>query len=186
MAQRLIEENSRTIVKCSKCGYSEVEIRAWISPNDNNSFSFYYDGNALEDTETCYCRECGEWTKPAFEKVKIPPTNLLRCNVCGSLHVECRKWSDVNTGEEAAGDDSIAYRCMDCDNENVAFESEYIQRVEEWWNYAASNEKQDISGIQRTDYQDDKQFREACLQFWNNKTSGQKIDIWRKRIYPEY
>lgn len=45
MAQKLTEENTRTVVKCGKCGSKEVEVRAWVSPNLDNAFSMYYDGD---------------------------------------------------------------------------------------------------------------------------------------------
>lgn len=51
-----------TIVRCGKCGSREVDIRAWVSPNSGNAFAMYYDGNALEEAETCHCRTCGEYT----------------------------------------------------------------------------------------------------------------------------
>lgn len=56
MAQQLTKENTRTIVKCGKCGAMDVDVRAWVSPNLNNAFSIYCSGKSLEDTETCYCR----------------------------------------------------------------------------------------------------------------------------------
>ena len=43
-------------------GSREVDIRAWVSPNSGNAFAMYYDGNALEESETCHCRTCGEYT----------------------------------------------------------------------------------------------------------------------------
>lgn len=52
------------------------------------------------------------------------------CSACGSLHVECRTWADANTGEGAAGDDSIEFHCLDCDNNDAIFESEYLAHVE--------------------------------------------------------
>ncbi len=48
------------------------------------------------------------------------------CNLCGSLVVECCTWADVNTGEYAAGDDSIKFRCLDCGNGDVISVSEYL------------------------------------------------------------
>lgn len=65
------EQSTRTVVRCGKCGSNEVEVRAWVSPNLDNSFSMYCDGNTLEESETCYCHQCGEWTEPRFEQEVI-------------------------------------------------------------------------------------------------------------------
>lgn len=112
-----------------------------------------------------------------------------RCSACGSLQVECRTWTDANTGEDAAGDDSIKFRCQDCDNDNAIFESEYLPRVEEWWNGAASGQKQEIVEIVQADFPDndtrEARIGKACQEFWHNRTNDQKIEIWRKYIYPD-
>ena len=70
MAEKESLSSTHTVVMCSKCGSTEVEVRACVNPNDNNSFAFYCDGNVLEDVGTCYCHNCCEWTKPVFEQGK--------------------------------------------------------------------------------------------------------------------
>ena len=108
---------------------------------------------------------------------------LCRCSACGSLAVECRTWSDVNTGETAAGDDSIEYRCLDCENDDVILESEYLPRVEEWWSGLDEHEREEIicAHLDETAHHTD----ENCPNFWQNRSNGQKIDIWREYIYPD-
>ncbi len=75
----------------------------WVSPNDNNSFAYYYDGSILDETETCYCRECGQLRQVKLGTVPIPPDDPWRCSACGSLEVESRVWADANTGEKCYG-----------------------------------------------------------------------------------
>lgn len=174
----------KQLAKCAVCGSTKVEVRAWVRPNDNNSFAFYCD-TTLEETETCYCHECGGWQSLKVEAVSVPQEDPWRCSACGSLNVECRTWADANTGEGAAGDDSIEYRCLDCDNENVIQESEYLPRVEEWWSQTGFAEKQEITGIRTADFPAGEQYEEVCQQFWRSRTNDQKISFWQKFIYPE-
>lgn len=110
-------------------------------------------------------------------------SELWRCSVCGSLSVECRTWSDVNTGETAAGDDSIEYRCLDCENDGVILESEYLSRVEEWWSGLDEHEREEIicAHLDETAHSTDGNYP----NFWQNRSTGQKIDIWREYIYPD-
>lgn len=73
------EPCTRRVVRCGRCNSTEVDIRALVSPNLDNAFAAYCDGNTLEESTTCYCRECGEWTFPIFEQevisVEKPDTN---------------------------------------------------------------------------------------------------------------
>lgn len=186
MAQQLTKENTRTIVKCGKCGSSEVEIRAWVSPNLDNAFSMYYDGDSLEDTETCYCRKCGEWTKPAFEKVEIPPADPWRCRNCGSIAVEEQVWCCVNTGETTCeAQDRDEFYCGDCDTHDwLIQESELMQDViEPWWKIETTKEDMEaITGLNMNNYSPDNDYRpfyDACNVFWDAKTIEEKINIWR-------
>lgn len=111
------------------------------------------------------------------------PSDPWRCSMCGSLSVECRIWRNVNTGETAAGDDSIEYLCLDCENDNVIPESEYLPRVEEWWN---AMDEQDRKEIVRAHCDESRHSApETCHDFWQTCSSGQKIDIWREYIYPD-
>lgn len=108
---------------------------------------------------------------------------LWQCSACGSLSVECRTWSDVNTGETAAGDNSIEYRCLDCENDDVILESEYLPRVEEWWSGLDEHEQEEIvcTHLNETTHNTDGR----CPNSWQNLSTGQKIDIWREYIYPD-
>ncbi len=110
-------------------------------------------------------------------------SELWRCSTCGSLSVECRIWSDVNTGKTAAGDDNIEYRCLDCENDNVILESEYLLRVEEWWSSLDEHEREEIvrPHLNETNHSTVGTYH----NFWQDCSKGQKIDIWRKRIYPD-
>ncbi len=109
--------------------------------------------------------------------------DLWRCSACGSLSVECRAWRDVNTGETSAGDDSIEYLCLDCENDDVILESEYLSRVEEWWSELDEHERKEIicTHLDETAHHTDG----SCPNFWQNRSNGQKIDIWREYIYPD-
>lgn len=178
----------KTIVKCAECGSTEVEIRAWVSPNDNNSFAYYCDGSTLEETETCYCRECGQWRQVKLETAPIPPNDPWRCSACGSLEVESRVWVDANTGENATGDDSIEFHCLNCDHDHVIPESEYLQRVEEWWSQADFQEMERITGYHQSDFDPDEGFQDfvdACEEWWCKQSIEEKINIWREYIDPQ-
>lgn len=86
MAEQLGNQPVRTVVKCNKCGSREVEIRAWVSPNLDNAFAMYYDGNSLEESETCYCHQCGEWTQPIFEHEETPSVLIAVQPMCSTRH----------------------------------------------------------------------------------------------------
>lgn len=115
--------------------------------------------------------------------MQTPAHDPWRCSVCGSLSVECRTWSDVNTGESAAGDDGIEYLCLDCENNNVIHESEYLQRVEEWWNGMDENEQEKLVYVHFGKI--DQTTEGPLSRFWQTCSNKQKIDIWRKIIYPD-
>lgn len=184
----MVTQQLKTIVKCAECGSTEVDIRAWVSPNDNNSFAYYCDGSTLEETETCYCRECGQWRQIKLETVPISPDDPWRCSACGSLEVESRVWADANTGENATGDDSIEYHCLNCDHDHVIPESEYLQRVEEWWSQADFPTMERITGLRQVDFsaQDGYQgFVDSASAWWMKQTTDQKIRRWQEIIYPE-
>lgn len=104
MAEQLRNKQTCTIVRCGKCGSREVDICAWISPNLDNSFSMYYDGTSLEESETCYCHECREWTKPVFEQVEITHEEPYRCTNCGSTNVQRKVWARPNNNNEYVDD----------------------------------------------------------------------------------
>ncbi len=114
---------------------------------------------------------------------QLDVSELWQCSACGSLSVECRTWSDVNTGETAAGDNSIEYRCLDCENDDVILESEYLPRVEEWWSGLDEHEQEEIvcTHLNETTHNTDGR----CPNSWQNLSTGQKIDIWREYIYPD-
>ena len=88
MERQSVNKPTRTVVRCGKCSSREVDVRAWVSPNLDNAFAMYHDGNSLEETEICYCRACGEWTEPVFGQEEIIPVEPYRCTNCGSLHVQ--------------------------------------------------------------------------------------------------
>jgi hypothetical protein len=50
-----------TTFKCKVCGSTDVEIRAWIKPNEDNfcSGSGYFS-DIINDPENGYCCDCGE------------------------------------------------------------------------------------------------------------------------------
>ena len=111
-----------------------------------------------------------------------------RCSACGSLEVESRVWANANTGENATGDDSIEFHCLNCDHDNVIPESEYLQRVEEWWSQANFPTMERITGLRQVDFsaQDGYQgFVDSASAWWEKQTTDQKIRRWQEIIYPE-
>lgn len=114
MERKSVKQPTRTVVKCSKCGSTEVDIRALVSPNLGNSFAMYSDGNTLEESTTCYCRECGAWTSPIFEQetvsVEKPDANAeiseLLLYLEDRLNLNQREWDLTNDEGKATVFDS--------------------------------------------------------------------------------
>ena len=45
----------KTIYTCSNCGGTDVEIKAWVNPNDAKIFD-----HISYDQEDCWCNDCEE------------------------------------------------------------------------------------------------------------------------------
>lgn len=179
MAQELTKENTRTIVKCGKCGATEVEVRAWVSPNLNNAFSIYCSGDSLEDTETCYCRACGEWTSLVFEQEAIPPADPWRCAACGSLSVERKISMDVNSNDFVFGGLNEEFVCSHCDNKSIIRQSELIRTIDDWFeNHLQPDDPEVISGLNYGGFTSEEEYDAACKKRWNARSVEEKIFIW--------
>lgn len=168
------------IAKCGECGSTEVEVRAYVFPNDHNSFSCYYE-ESLAATENCYCHECGQW-RPL--KVEVVSEDPWRCKECGSLAVQDQVWIDSNTGETMlTPQDKSEYYCSDC-QENIyhIHESELMKIIQQWWDAAEIRIKEAVTGIAVAafapeDVRDG--FDYACDKFWERLTIEEKIGKWR-------
>ena len=179
MAQELTKENPRTIVKCGKCGSKEVEVRAWVSPNLDNAFSMYYDGSSLEESETCYCRACGEWTSPVFEQEAIPPADPWRCAACGSLSVERKISIDVNSNDFDFGGLNEEFVCSHCECESIIRQSELIRNIDDWFeNHLQPDDPEVISGLDYGDFTSEEEYDAACKKLWDARSVEEKIFIW--------
>ncbi len=64
---------------CEKCGSSDIEVRAWVKPYENNRFSTYYE-TSLAETESAYCCNCGEWVKLVEKEARNTPAKSRRAS----------------------------------------------------------------------------------------------------------
>lgn len=185
------EQPTRTVVRCSKCGSNEVEVRAWVSPNLDNSFSMYCDGNTLEESETCYCHQCGEWTEPVFEQKETTPEEPYRCTNCGSTHVQHKAWVRTNKNNEYVGDawegepDEEDCWCENCEEHHVIKpHREFMEDIDYW--FAEELEPDDpevITGLCECDYPSAEAYDAAVTAYWNALSDEQKIDCWKALTY---
>lgn len=125
---------------------------------------------------------------PAVETSADP----WRCEECGSLEVSYRTWVDSNTGQVApAAPEQDDLWCDGCEEHTYQIrESELMSdTVEPWWKDGTTEEDREIiTGLKRENFSvknDRKAFRDACGMWWNGKTNGEKIRMWRQAAAPE-
>ena len=118
--------------------------------------------------------------------------NPYRCAECGSKDILCRAWLDGNTYEaDSLPDDSEDLWCEACSEHTWQVrESELMSdTVEPWWNDGTTEEDREIiTGLNPENFSlkdDRKAFRDACDMWWNGKTNGEKIRLWRQATAPE-
>ena len=81
--------------------------------------------------------------------------------------------------------------CDDCaEHTRQIRESELMSdTVEPWWKDGTTEEDREIiTGLNPENFSskdDCKAFRNACGMWWNGKTNGEKIRMWRQAIAPE-
>ena len=81
--------------------------------------------------------------------------------------------------------------CDDCaEHTRQVRESELMSdTVEPWWNDGTTEEDREIiTGLNPENFSvknDCKTFRDACDMWWNGRTNGEKIRIWRQATAPE-
>lgn len=185
------EQPTRTVVKCSECGSMEIDIRALVSPNLGNSFSMYCDGNTLEESETCYCRECGAWTEPVFEQEKTAPEEPYRCTNCGSTDVQRKVWARPNNGNEYVDDvgESETHEndcwCDYCEEHHVIKpHREFMEEIDYWFaEELESDDPEVITGLCECDYPSVEAYDAAVTAYWNALSDEQKINCWKALTY---
>ena len=185
------EQPTRTVVKCSECGSTEVDIRALVSPNLGNSFSMYSDGNTLEESETCYCHQCGGWTEPRFEQEKIAPREPYRCTNCGSIHVQHKAWVRSNDDNEYVGDAwevepaETDCWCDNCSGHHVIKpHRKFMEEIDYWFsNELEPDDPEVIAGLCECDYPSAEAYDAAVTAYWNALSDERKIDCWKALTY---
>ena len=118
--------------------------------------------------------------------------NPYRCAECGSKDILCRAWLDGNTYEaDSLPDDSEDLWCEACSEHTWQVrESELMSAtVELWWRDGTTAEdRMIITGLNPENFSsknDCKAFHDACDMWWNGKTNGEKIRLWRQATAPE-
>lgn len=168
---------------CEKCGSSEIEVRAWVKPYENNRFSAYCE-SSLAETETAYCRSCGEWVALVEKEVEVPSPDPWRCRHCGSKSVQQMAWVDVNSLEIVSWIDDGRGDCLCgyCDEHSrLKRESELMAEIEAWFAlHLQPHDNETISGLDSDDFASAEAFNAACKEKWNARDNERKIDIWRE------
>ncbi len=191
MEKQSVDKPTRTVVRCGKCGSRKVEIRAWVSPNQSNAFAMYYDGNTLEESETCYCRQCGKWTEPVFGQEEITPGESYRCTNCGSTDVQRKVWARPNNcneyvndvGEYETHEDDCWCDC--CEGHYVIKpHSEFMEDIDDWFlNELQPDDPEVITGLCECDYPSAEAYDTAVAAYWDNLSDEQKINCWKALTY---
>ena len=168
---------------CEKCGSSDIEVRAWVKPYENNRFSTYYEPS-LAETESAYCCNCGEWVKLVEKEVEVKANDPWRCDECGSFNIEVKVWTDANTGH-ITDEDNIEDNdrwCRDCKtHSDHILESELMERIEEWWGAADFKTMECITGYCQTDFSPEEGYQafvDACHEWWDGQTTDEKISVY--------
>lgn len=118
--------------------------------------------------------------------------NPMRCRECGSIDVQYAAWLDTNTGEYRGiiSGETADLWCESCQSHtHQVTESEFLEDVNEWWEYEDALSKQEISGIELqgfcTEANPEEAFEQALKEYWDNLSTDQKIKIWCSQIYPK-
>lgn len=158
---------------CKKCGSQDVEVRAWIKPNENNKFSTYFE-SSLTETEPAHCCNCGGWTTLVEKDVEVETNDPWRCAECGSLDVEF-------TDSGCIGEDND-YWCSNCEEHTLQVqESELMKDIEDWFaNHLNPDDDEVISGLSSDDFATAEEYDSACNEKWNALSIEEKIHIWHE------
>lgn len=190
MERQSVAKPIRTVVRCGKCGSHEVEVQAWVRPNSDNAF-MYYDGNTLEESETCYCRACGEYTQPRFEQEEITLPELYRCTNCGSTDVQRKVWVRPNNGNQYVDDVGECETheddcwCDCCEGHHVIKpHRDFMEDIDHWFlNELQPDDPEVITGLCECDYPSAEAYDAAVTAYWNGLSDEQKISCWKALTY---
>lgn len=111
--------------------------------------------------------------------------DLYVCEECGSTSIQTQAWIDPNTYKyiDTTGIDRYDNWCDEC-MENIYFckKSEFVERMETWWNNADLHTMEKVTGFQQDDFSpenDSHDFVNACQVWWNKKSYDKKRVIWK-------
>ena len=65
-----MEERDMTRYVCSKCGSTQIRVRAWIKANENEIVEWCDD--SCDGTFECWCEACQETTEVKFIEEELP------------------------------------------------------------------------------------------------------------------
>jgi hypothetical protein len=70
MVVEKVEEDfsKKSHFKCTECGSKNVQMTAWVNPNNNNEFIDYTTD--CTETDDCWCDDCGENVELEYVEVK--------------------------------------------------------------------------------------------------------------------
>ncbi|RHH14417.1 hypothetical protein DW228_06345 [Bacteroides fragilis] len=82
----------------------------------------------------------------------------------------CEKDTSLSTQRQTLNSTNYVH-CIDID---------LMEEVEKWWTHNTSNEDLEIiTGLNEGNYSDNSNFLKACYDFWESKTSKEKIGHWK-------
>ncbi|MFR9543619.1 MAG: hypothetical protein SNH27_16420 [Rikenellaceae bacterium] len=65
------------VVKCKKCGSTDVEVHTWVNPNTEECSALSDLDNVIRDDDDCWCKECGDNLELIIEESEESDKNLL-------------------------------------------------------------------------------------------------------------
>ena len=100
------------MVVCNDCGSTDVEVKAWVNPNNDNEYKGSYDD------DDGYCNDCGEAGKSIVDKDTWDSDN--RCDECNEINsgstsdCECSFCTECEENETAG--ECTCEKCDECND----------------------------------------------------------------------
>lgn len=164
-----------------RCREEDVTVNVTVNPNDITRITDYCR-NDESITQESWRDRCGEYVE--LETVGADePLDLWYCAECGSQSIEVKVWTDSNT-RKITDEENIESNdpwCNDCERHTSQVQqSELIQTDRNWW-IEDFKQMERITGFRQLDF-DPKDgcqaFVDACTEWWNSKTTDEKITIY--------
>lgn len=113
-----------TTIRCTRCHGSNVQVKAWIRPNHDDSVVSDFVGEMLNEINDCYCEDCEENTRlDSFED-----ENLLE---------EANRWWEAIDSVTIEPITKLIKSYYPCENDSQTLLNSYHQ----WWDEKSDNDK---------------------------------------------